>query len=149
MAALQRIDGALVRIEPKTRRSRRTLPLSGLAAEALRAHRIRQVEEQLLAGGRWREHGLIFTTCLERPLDGVSVTHRFQKLLTRAGLHRWRFHDLRHGTASLLAAQGVPARVAMELLGHSDIGTTLHIYTHVGPELARDAADWLDAALHA
>jgi integrase len=81
------------------------------------------------------------------PLDRVTVTHRFQKLLGRAGLPGRRFHDLRHGSASLLAARDVPARVAMELLGHTDIGTTLNIYTHVAPELARDAAERLNAAL--
>jgi integrase len=65
----------------------------------------------------------------------------------RAGLPRLRFHELRHGAASLLAAREVPARVAMELRGHSDIRTTLNVYTHVAPELARDAATRLDAAL--
>jgi integrase len=148
-ATLQRVNGALVRTEPKTRRSRRTLPLTSVAAEALRTHRVRQIEERLLAGDRWDDRGLVFTTSVGTPLDGVSVTHRFQKILERAGLPRYRFHDLRHGTASLLAARGVPARVAMELLGHSDIRTTLHIYTHVGPELARDAVERLDAALRA
>ena len=146
-AAMQRVDRTLQRVEPKTQRSRRTIPLPGVAVEALRAHRVRQIEERLLAGDRWREHGLVFTTSIGTPLDGVTVTHRFQKLLDRAGLPRLRFHDLRHGAASLLAAQEVPARVAMELLGHSDIRTTLNVYTHVAPELAREAVRSLDVAL--
>ncbi len=42
-----------------------------------------------------------------------------------------RFHDLRHSCATLLAAQGVPPRVAMEILGHANISTTINIYTQV------------------
>ena len=58
-----------------------------------------------------------------------------------------RYHDLRHGAASLMAAQGVPARVAMEILGHSQISTTMNVYAHVAPELGRDAAERIGATL--
>jgi integrase len=58
-----------------------------------------------------------------------------------------RFHDLRHSCASLLLVQGVPARVVMETLGHSNISITMDTYTHVLPELQRQAADAMDRAL--
>ena len=58
-----------------------------------------------------------------------------------------RYHDLRHGAASLMAAQGVPERVAMEILGHAQIGATMNIYTHIAPELQEDAAERLSSAL--
>jgi integrase len=58
-----------------------------------------------------------------------------------------RLHDARHTAATLLLAQGVPARVVMELLGHSQITLTLGTHTHVVPELARDAADRMGDAL--
>ena len=58
-----------------------------------------------------------------------------------------RYHDLRHGAASLMAAQGVPARVAMEILGHAQINTPMNIYTHIAPELQKDAAERLSSAL--
>ena len=58
-----------------------------------------------------------------------------------------RYHDLRHGAASLMAAQGVPARVTMEILGHAQINTTMNIYTHIAPELQKDAAERLSSAL--
>ena len=57
-----------------------------------------------------------------------------------------RFHDLRHACASLLAHLGVPVRVAMEVLGHTDIRTTQNIYTHVLDASKRDAADVMDRA---
>ena len=58
-----------------------------------------------------------------------------------------RYHDLRCGAASLMAAQGVSARVAMEILGHSQISTTMNIYTHIAPELQKDAVERLSSAL--
>ena len=75
------------------------------------------------------------------PLSGSVVTHHFQALRARAGLPRKRFHDLRHSAASFMLAQGVPMRTAMEVLGHSEIGVTANLYSHVAPELKRDAAD--------
>ena len=64
-----------------------------------------------------------------------------------AGLETMRYHDLRHCAASLTAAQGVPPRGAMELLGHADIATTMNIYSHVAPEVQRDAAERMGTAL--
>jgi integrase len=72
---------------------------------------------------------------------------QLQRELARAGLPPLRFHDLRHSTASLLAFAGVPARVAMEVLGHRQISTTMDIYTKVYPEVRREAAEALDKVL--
>ena len=80
-------------------------------------------------------------------MTGGDVTKRFQALLKAAELPRLRFHDLRHGCASLLLAQGVHPRVVMEQLGHSTITLTMNVYSHVIPALQRDAADRMDAML--
>ncbi len=148
-AALQRQGGAYHRVEPKTWRSRRTLDLPPQLAERLRAHRLQQLEERLRAGDRWPGDGwdLVFTTTAGQPLSGAVVTHRFQDILVRAGLPRRRFHDLRHSAASFMLAQGVPLRVVMEVLGHSDIATTGNIYAHVARELTRDATVRVEAVL--
>jgi integrase len=142
--ALQRVDGKLALVPPKTRRSRRTIELPDAAVTALRAHRARQLEERLLAGGRWHDSGHVFTSTIGTPLDGSSVTRAFQRLLAAAGLPRLRFHDLRHSCATLLLVQGVPARVVMEILGHSSIALTMNTYSHVIPSLKREAADAMD-----
>jgi len=145
--ALQRIKGNYVFVDPKTKRSRRTIVLPAFGVAALRKHRTRRLEERLTAG--WQETGLVFTTADGKPLHYSTVTKGFQRLLRLAGLPRQRFHDLRHACASLLLAQGVQPRVAMELLGHSQLNTTMNIYSHVIQDAQRDAAAKMDAALTA
>jgi hypothetical protein len=58
-----------------------------------------------------------------------------------------RTHDLRHTCASLLLAQNVPARVVMEILGHSQLAMTTDLYSHVMPTALRAAADAMDRVL--
>lgn len=65
----------------------------------------------------------------------------------RGGVRPARLHDARHTAATLLLQQGVKARVAMEILGHSQMSLTLGTYTHVVPELADDAARRMGEAL--
>ncbi len=110
---------------------------------------LRQLEDRLLAGSRWRDdpRGLVFTTTVGTPIDGIAVTRRFQAVLAAARLPRQRFHDLRHARASLLLAQGVAPRVVMETLGHSQISLTLNTYSDVIPALGRAAVDQMDAVL--
>lgn len=145
--SLQRIKGEYQLVEPKSPRSKRTILLPKMAVAALRAHRKRQLEEQLRAGAEWENWGLVFTTVWGRPLHGSVVTHRFQRLLYRAGLRHMRFHDLRHACASLLLAQGVSPRMIMEILGHSQISLTMNLYSHILPSMHQDAASRMDAVL--
>ena len=147
---LHRVRGEWMFSEPKTAKSRRTIPLPAPVALALREHRGRQLVERLRAGPAWEgeEWGdLAFPDELGRPLSGFHVLRRFRSLLELAGLPPMRYHDLRHGAASLMAAQGVPARVAMELLGHSQIATTMNVYTHVTPHDQREASARVSEAI--
>jgi integrase len=105
---------------------------------AFRMQRTRQLEQRLLAGDQWQDWGLVFSSSKGTPLDGPNVNKRLQKLLEQAGLPRQRFHDLRHGCASLLLAAGVPPRTIMGVLGHSQISLTLNTYSHLSPALERD-----------
>ena len=138
--ALQRIEGKFELVEPKTTKSRRTLYLPAMTLGALREHRTGQLEERLAAGPTWTESDLVFTTPTGTPIDSRNLTLSFQRLLQRSGLPKRRFHDLRHSCATLLLVQGVPARVVMETLGHSQISLTLNTYSHVPSELQREAA---------
>jgi integrase len=136
---IKAVRNKLVIQSPKTRRSRRTLPLPPYVVEHLHRHRVRQLEEQLLAGKRWQEHDLVFASSVGTPIQPRNLLRAFHQLLAHAGLPRMRFHDLRHSCATLLAAQGVPPRVAMEILGHANISTTMNIYTQVLDDSTRQA----------
>jgi len=145
---LQRFDGKSQLVEPKTARSRRTIAMPKSIVAALKDHRERQLAEKGLAGTRWEENGLVFTTPLGRPVDATRVSKEFHDHLKRAGLPQRRFHDLRHSCATLLLVQGVSPRVVMDVLGHSQIAMTMNTYSHVIPELRRQAADRMDELLH-
>ncbi len=134
-------------VETKTVRSRRTLVVPPVVVSALRTHRVRQNLERLAAGERWVDNDLVFATTTGTLSDGPNVTHRFRRLLKKAGLPPMRFHDLRHACASLLLVQGVHPRVVMETLGHSQISLTMNTYSHVLPALQHEAAEKMEAAL--
>jgi integrase len=85
-----------------------------------------------------------------QPLQPNSLTHEFVRLSAKASdLPRIRFHDLRHTHATQLLASGVHPKVAQERLGHSSVGITLDLYSHVLPGMQEDAAAKVDAAIHA
>lgn len=145
--SLQRIEGRLQLVEPKSLKSRRTIAMPQATVLALRDHRKRQLEERMPEGSAWQETGFIFTTTIGTPIEPDHLKRWFKPLLKKAGLPDIRFHDLRHTAASLLLAQGVGPRVIMETLGHSQISLTMNTYSHVMPSLQREAADKMDAIL--
>ena len=144
---LSRVRGGLVLTEPKSARSRRTVPLPCPCVETLRAHRVRQAEERLIAGSLWQDHGLVFPSRVGTLLDPRNALRGLQAVSDAAGLGQVKIHTLRHTCASLLLAQGVHPRVVMETLGHSGIAITMDVYSHVMPQQQREAADRMEAAL--
>jgi integrase len=133
---------------PKNNRTRR-VRLTPQAAEALRDHRKRQLEERMSLAGLWQDHGLVFCSTVGTPLSRHNVHKRsFKPLLERAGLpHTFRFHDLRHTFATLMASSGGHAKVVQEMLGHASINITLDLYSHVLPDMQEDAVYRLGAML--
>ncbi|MBA2247263.1 MAG: tyrosine-type recombinase/integrase [Chloroflexia bacterium] len=113
--------------------------------ESLRRHRINQLEHRLTIGGLWEDHNFVFTNQSGGPLAVNVLSRHFQKLIAAAKVPVIRFHDMRHSCATLLLAGGVHPKVVQERLGHSDVGITLNRYSHVSPQMQRDAADALDA----
>ncbi len=146
-ATVQRVGGKLVRAEmPKTKSSRRALPLPAVVVDALRAHRAAQLQERL-ASAVWIDDTLVFTTGIGTPLEPRNVLRSFHALCDRAQVRRVRIHDLRHAAASFMLLQGVDMRVVMGTLGHSRLATTSDLYTHLLEPVQRAAADRMDDLL--
>jgi integrase len=139
--SIHRVRGGLIYEEPKTRRSQRTLALPIPLVATLHEHKAAQLGEQMLAGSEWHDEDLVFAQPNGRPIDEKSDYDDWTALLQKAGVRHVRLHDGRHTAATLLLSENIHPRVVMELLGHSQTRTTMDIYSHVMPALAREAAD--------
>ena len=133
-----------VESEPKTEDGKRDIQLPQVTVDALKEHRTSQLEARLKAGARWKEQGLVFPNRYGGYFRRMRLYAIFKKRLHEARLPDMHFHDLRHSTATILLSMGVPAKVVQEILGHSNISTTMNIYGHVFPSMQRDAMDNMD-----
>ena len=151
---------------PKTKHSRRTVPLPTVAMQELRAWKVQQTRDRLQVGPEWQEHGFVFTTEVGTPLHS-GARRSFARVMRAAGLGQlgpepqrksrsgplpkrpfksaFRMYDLRHTCATLLLLAGESLKVVSERLGHASITITADTYSHVLPTMQRAAADKLDA----
>ena len=132
-------DGLVLRETTKTGKGRPVYLLPP-AVQALRAHRKRQLEEQLRYAGLWENHNLVFPSKTGTPMSANNLSRRhFKLLLERAGLPDVRLYDLRHTFATLWLESGEHPKILQEILGHSRISVTLDTYSHVVPHMQREA----------
>src|SRR3954449_2954327 len=139
--------GGLIYEEPKSKRSHRTLALPLPLVAELHRHKAAQLGERMLAGSEWHDEALFFPQPNGRPIDKKTDYDDWTRLLQTADVRHVRLHDGRHTAATLLLSENVHPRVVMELLGHSQMRTTMDIYSHVMPALAREAADRMGTLL--
>lgn len=141
------LDGQLKRKGTKTAKGRRTVDLPAIAADALREHRAIQDAER---GAAPRPiDSLVFLTPAGYPIHGSNVLPFLYRDLARLGLPRVTFHELRHSAATILYALGVPIETIADMLGHSSTRITADLYRHRSADLAKDAAERMQAALEA
>jgi integrase len=115
--------------ETKTERSRRTLAIPRLAVEALRALRESQVHERALAGEKWQDTGLVFTTHLGAALDAENVRKMFKRVCKEAGIgDGWTPRELRTSFVSVMSHSGVSTEEIARLVGHASTRTTEVVY---------------------
>ena len=117
----------------KTKSSCRTLPLVEPFEALLRHLKEQQSINQKLCGNCYCKDYLdyIYVDAMGSLVKPNFITQHFAQVLRKNNLKKIRFHDLRHSCASLLYANGVALKDIQEWLGHSDIGTTSNIYTHL------------------
>jgi integrase len=133
--------------EPKTARSRRTIPLSPRTVDALRTWKARQGRERLAAGAAYADLGLVFSDELGGYLSPSAISKTFGRLVKTAGLPRITLHQVRHSFATIALEQGVDVLYVSELLGHSNPAITQTVYQHARPERVRKAVDTISRAI--
>jgi integrase len=134
--------------EPKSGKAR-NISLATTVLEELKAWRLAQAQEFLRLGARPGADTFVVTRADGGPLQPRSITHEWIRVITAKGLPRIRFHDLRHAHATHLLSSGVHPKIASERLGHTKVGITLDLYSHVLPGMQADAAAVVDDALRA
>ena len=83
-----------------------------------------------------------------KPLEPTRVNHALKKSLHAVGIkHHIRVHDLRHTSASLALRRGIAGKVVQEMLGHSNYSTTTGIYSHMGPDIHKEASKQMNVDL--
>ncbi|MFN2480465.1 MAG: site-specific integrase [Pyrinomonadaceae bacterium] len=107
--------------EPKTSRSRRTIPFPKTLVEMLTAHRRKQIAARLKVGAAYQNNDLVFATGEGTPHNSRNLAQRqFLAILKKAELPLdFRLYDLRHSCASLLMMAGQNPKVVSERLGHA------------------------------
>jgi integrase len=130
---LTEVGGRLIPKETKTKSRRRSVAIPNVVVQALRA-RYKSTQPA--------PNDYVFTA---PEGGGIRRTHFSKRvwlpIIKRAKVPTITLYGLRHSSASLMAAMGIPLVVASRALGHSNIRTTADTYTHLFEETQREVAD--------
>lgn len=124
---------------PKTQKSRRLVVLPQFVADELRRHKGQQAQQKLLLGPGYKDQSLVVAQADGSAFPPNILSIAFATLVKQAGL-KVTFHGLRHTHATHLFLRKVHPKIVSERLGHSNIGITLDIYSHVLPGMQEEAA---------
>ncbi|WP_328435750.1 site-specific integrase [Nocardia puris] len=119
--------------DPKSRRSRRSLPLPPDVATALKSLKVTQRAEALALGTAWDDDRLVAVHEDGEPIRPEWFSDEFQRQAKAAGLPVIRLHDARHTAATILLDSGASVSAAAKWLGH-DPAVLLRVYGHVYDE---------------
>jgi integrase len=130
----------------KSRDAIRSIELDDGLDRVLRAQRTLQAKERLAADA-YIETDYVFTMPGGGPYHPHYVSRTLGRCTQELGLPRLTAHGLRHTSATLMLAIGVPPKVAAERLGHADPTLFSNLYSHVTPTVQREAAERIGSAL--
>lgn len=128
---------------PKTKSSIRTIPVPSNIIDELKLYKKEQ--EKKSESELYKDNDIIFADDTGNYLDSRYLSKRYTKLLKEAEIDYKKFHSLRHTYATRLFETGIPIKTVQVLMGHSDIKTTMNIYTHVMPEEKTKAVEKLNS----
>ncbi|MDE2481938.1 MAG: site-specific integrase [bacterium] len=125
----------------------RVIPIADSVIPLLRDHQARQKLKRNALGAGYQDNDLVFCNPDGTPWAPNTFTKDFASLVKQVGAKGFRFHDLRHGFATLTLNNGTPVKEVSTLLGHSTETVTLSTYAHLVEGVARDAINGLAGQL--
>jgi integrase len=128
--------------DPKSKRSRRALPMPADVLAALRAFKVQQASERLALGERYPDTGFVAVNEDGSPIRPETYSAEFAGLAKTAGVPAIRLHDVRHTAATMLLDSGTTPSATAKWLGH-DPAITLRVYGHVYDDALAAAGDAL------
>ncbi|MBC9786527.1 site-specific integrase, partial [Heliobacterium chlorum] len=127
--------------EPKTKNGYRRIPITEDLVRQLKRWQVLQYIERMAEGEDYEDDGLVVTTKKGRMVSQRNLATKFHRLLAKAEIPKTNLHSLRHTYATRLLEAGVHPKVVQELLGHGSIRITLDTYSHVLPDVKKQAID--------
>lgn len=130
----------------KTKSSMRKIVLMDSTIEALK-WQLKWQEENKKTFDEYKDTGFICTHENGKPINPENMGKAFNKLVKSNNLPSIRFHDIRHTFATLLLKNGTNPKIVSEILGHSNVQTTLNVYSHMLPDMQKETMERLQESL--
>ena len=127
----QRIEGKDVFTSPKTRKSKRKIPIPDFLCQELSDY----IQSRYMLDADER----LF------PVTKSYLSHEMIRGCKNTGIKKIRIHDIRHSHASLLINQGCDALMLADRLGHEKVSTTLNTYSHLFPHKQQELVHSLES----
>ncbi|MCG8514512.1 MAG: site-specific integrase [Halanaerobiales bacterium] len=128
--------------------STRSISITDAVINVLKKHKKRQTEIRLFLQSEYNSLDLVFCKENGTIYNPSTVNKRYRKARKKAGLSdMYTIHVLRHTFATMMLKADVNPKIVQEMLGHSVISTTLDTYSHVTPNMQKEAAEKLDSVL--
>jgi integrase len=124
----------------KSKAGARTLPLPDNLAATLEAAKSLQAADKLSLGAAYQSGGYVVADEAGWPLSPHTLTSRWARMLSAAGVLPVRLHDARHTCGTVMHLEGVPIAVFAAWLGHASSPFTMTTYVHSQDPALADAA---------
>ena len=131
---------------PKTDKSIRAVTLPGEVVTEIRRLIAQQKEMKLQLHNQYHDSAALLRSDSGDPLYPQVLQRWFTRFLQKNGLRHVGLHSLRHTHASMLAYLGTDKMQVSTRLGHSQLSTTLNIYTHLFENADRKIAEDLSSS---
>jgi integrase len=145
LGELSALDWPSIDFEKRSIAVRRTLTRGEMSAP--KSNRVRYIpmtdRVYKMLSGKSERIGLVFTIEPNKPLLQNRCLNNLVRICLRAGFRRTKWHSLRHTFASRLVSHGASVKAVQELLGHSEVTTTMR-YAHLEPNVLKNTISILD-----